>query len=209
MLDHSITGSGYTFNRLRIRSSEYFGIDHDPYLEVTYFIPDNNFTFAHMTDIHLGSNWVPGHQWNEETAYPRFTDGLYELSRLAVKPDFLLVGGDIVEYSRTSWFNDYQSIVGSFYKQTGIPVYTVPGNHDRYQGATGNALCAFSGNGFCEDGLAGYRENLTRLIFISNIRAWNLSGWIRAVIFCRITSWETRKTAGRKATVYRICRSAL
>jgi DNA repair exonuclease SbcCD nuclease subunit len=161
-----------------------------------------------MTDIHLGSNWVPGHQWNEETAYPRFTDGLYELSRLAVKPDFLLVGGDIVEYSRTSWFNDYQSIVGSFYKQTGIPVYTVPGNHDRYQGATGNALCAFSGNGFCEDGLAGYRENLELPGSDLDEENWLIPGDPLNFHF-EHKGWETRKTAGRKATVYRICRSAL
>ena len=120
--------------------------------------PFSSFTFAHMTDIHIGSSWVPGHSWHESLSYPRFADGLYEISRLAVKPDFLLVSGDAVEYARQDWLNDYKSFADSFTAQSGIPVYTVPGNHDRYRSALGSAPCMAFGSEDCQDGLAAYKS---------------------------------------------------
>ncbi len=119
--------------------------------------PDNDFTFAHITDAHIGSNWLPGENWKEELSYPRFTDGLYEIEKMDNKPDFILVGGDIVEYARARWLIDYQSIVNSFTAQSGIPVYTVPGNHDRYANAWGSAKCLLPGAGDCDDDLNNYR----------------------------------------------------
>jgi DNA repair exonuclease SbcCD nuclease subunit len=119
-------------------------------------LDDNPFSFAHLTDPHIGSSWLDG--WKEELSYPRFTDGLYELMKMSVRPDFVLVSGDVVEYANDRWFRDYQAMADSMTAQAGIGVYTVPGNHDRYNGATGNARCIMGGD--CEDGLAAYRGNI-------------------------------------------------
>ncbi|MCK5320456.1 DUF2341 domain-containing protein [Candidatus Parcubacteria bacterium] len=123
--------------------------------------PQNQkFSFIHMTDPHIGSSWIPGHRWYEELSYPRFTDSLYEISRLAKKPDFILMGGDLVEHAESRWLKDYQSMIDSFTAQTSIPVYAVPGNHDRYMWVTGNALCGLSDGFNCEDGLAEYKKQI-------------------------------------------------
>lgn len=119
---------------------------------------DKPFSFTHLTDIHLGSSWVPGHRWHEELSYPRFTDALYEIGQLAEKPDFLFVSGDIVEYSNDRWFKDYRSLIEGFTAQTGIAVHTVPGNHDRYWNALGSTVCDPASMGACGDELAAYKE---------------------------------------------------
>ncbi|MFH0854406.1 MAG: LamG-like jellyroll fold domain-containing protein, partial [bacterium] len=98
--------------------------------------PENkNFSFVHLTDVHLGSN--PLLIWHEEQSYPRFADTLYEISRLPNKPDFILIGGDNVEYaggeSGLRYLRDFKSMIDSFTANTGIAVYVVPGNHDRYE----------------------------------------------------------------------------
>lgn len=97
----------------------------------------SNFSFVFMTDVHLGSNLAPiatatGNAWFESQSYPRFTDVLYSIENLNPRPDFILVGGDNVEYNNERWFLDFKSITGDFSKRTGIEIYVVPGNHDRY-----------------------------------------------------------------------------
>ncbi|MEA1963039.1 MAG: LamG-like jellyroll fold domain-containing protein [Patescibacteria group bacterium] len=117
-----------------------------------------NFSFVHMTDPHIGSSWIPGHIWYEKLSYPRFTDGLYEIGQLAEKPDFVLMSGDAVEYAKTRWLKDYQSIINSFTAQTNIPVYTVPGNHDRYKWYTGSFFCDPESTEPCGDELEKYKQ---------------------------------------------------
>lgn len=119
------------------------------------------FTFTHLSDIHLGSSWVPRHKWYEELSYPRFADSLYEIGRLAEKPDFVLVSGDIVEHADERWFRDYKSLTDGFTAQTGIGVHTVPGNHDRFRWATGSFFCQPSNAQDCDDNLAAYRANVS------------------------------------------------
>ena len=119
-----------------------------------------DFSFIHMTDPHIGSSRIPGHKWYEELSYPRFTDGLYEIGKLEEKPDFILMGGDLVEYVESRWLEDYQSMIDSFTAQTSIPVYAVPGNHDRYMWATGSALCGLSDAFNCDDDLAEYKKQI-------------------------------------------------
>ncbi|MEA3398333.1 MAG: metallophosphoesterase, partial [Patescibacteria group bacterium] len=121
-----------------------------------------DFSFAHLTDIHLGLSWIPGHSWSEELSYPRFTDALFEIGwELGEKPDFILVSGDTVERAKTRWFKDYESIIQTFSAQSGIPVYMVPGNHDRYRRATGSYFCQIYGVDNCDDGLFKYQKFLS------------------------------------------------
>ena len=117
-----------------------------------------NFSFVHMTDPHIGSSYIV--KWSEELSYPRFTDGLYEISRLTKKPDFILMGGDLVEYAESRWLKDYQSMIDSFTAQTSIPVYAVPGNHDRYSKITGSVSCKFLWHDNCDDELEEYKKQI-------------------------------------------------
>ena len=119
-----------------------------------------DFSFIHMTDPHIGDSWIPGHKWYEELSYPRFTDGLYEIGKLEERPDFILMGGDLVEHAKSRWLEDYQSMVNSFTAQTSIPVYAVPGNHDRYSKPTGSVFCKWTGVNNCDDGLAEYKKQI-------------------------------------------------
>jgi len=97
----------------------------------------SNFSFVHITDVHLGSlttilTDASGKSWYESQSYPRFVDVLYEIENMNPKPDFILIGGDNVEYNNKIWLEDFKSITEDFSKRTGIEIYFVPGNHDRY-----------------------------------------------------------------------------
>ncbi|MFA6897753.1 MAG: metallophosphoesterase, partial [Patescibacteria group bacterium] len=97
----------------------------------------SNFSFVFLTDVHLGSLTTAvasffGKNWYESQSYPRFTDVLYNIEQLNPRPDFILIGGDNVEYNNERWLEDFKSITGDFSSRTGIEIYFVPGNHDRY-----------------------------------------------------------------------------
>ncbi|MBU4338891.1 right-handed parallel beta-helix repeat-containing protein [Patescibacteria group bacterium] len=113
----------------------------------------NDFSFVHMTDVHLGSNfatlaWLGNEDWYEELSYPRFTDALYEIGYeyntklgLSERPDFILISGDNVEYNNPIWLADFKSITADFTSKTGIEFYIVPGNHDRFDSASSAFEC--------------------------------------------------------------------
>lgn len=115
-----------------------------------------DFSFIHMTDVHIGSNMVLGSElfdedWYEGLSYPRFTDALYEIEKLNPRPDFILIGGDNVEYAGSKdgirWLEDFKSITDNFTERTGIKFYIVPGNHDRYERAAGEISGDFLSGG--------------------------------------------------------------
>ncbi|MDP3066761.1 MAG: PKD domain-containing protein, partial [Methanobacteriaceae archaeon] len=122
-----------------------------------------DFSFIHMTDVHLGSNfaWLAkwGTQftgkeredWYEELSYPRFTDSLYEIEKMTPKPDFILISGDNVEYNNERWLADFKSMTDNFTERTGIKFYIVPGNHDRYERAAGELPEGIGGNDWLEN----------------------------------------------------------
>ena len=86
------------------------------------------FTFVHLTDIHIG--YYPNSAEMEESV-KRFTDTLQSIKRHKIhNPDFMLVTGDLVEYSNPYFFNAYKEIL----KSINIPVYNIPGNHDTRAG---------------------------------------------------------------------------
>jgi len=92
------------------------------------------FTFVQITDVHIGDNTLPSYEWTEEEAYTNFTNVLKNIGMLQPRPAFVLVTGDIVEYARSEWFKIFQTLIRDFTKDYAIPVYFVPGNHDRREG---------------------------------------------------------------------------
>jgi 3',5'-cyclic AMP phosphodiesterase CpdA len=123
------------------------------------FVVSGDFSFAHITDVHIGSNKAflaerTGNNWYESQSYSRFTDILYEIeTKVSPRPDFILVGGDDVEYNNITWLRDFKAVTDDFSKRTGIKVYVVPGNHDRYDSES-------SGISLGEPDLSGGNDNL-------------------------------------------------
>jgi 3',5'-cyclic AMP phosphodiesterase CpdA len=123
------------------------------------FAIKEDFSFVHITDVHIGSNKAflaqrTRNDWYESQSYPRFTDVLYEIeTEVSPRPDFVLVGGDDVEYNNITWLRDFKAITDDFSKRTGIEVFVVPGNHDRYDSES-------SGISLGELNLSGGNDNL-------------------------------------------------
>ncbi|MCX9011075.1 MAG: DUF2341 domain-containing protein, partial [Candidatus Methanoperedens sp.] len=100
-----------------------------------------NFTFVHLTDVHIG--YYPWENSKNITyAIGNFTDTLQTLKK--VKPDFILITGDLVEYDNKDFFIAFKNLLrGSSITVKGI----TPGNHDRrdtYYGLLGNNLSDYN-----------------------------------------------------------------
>ena len=86
---------------------------------------EKEFTFVHMTDVHIGYYSFPS---SMVKSIEKFTDTLQDIKRWG-NPDFILNTGDMVEYSNPDFFNAYVEILKSI--DSDIPIYHTPGNHDR------------------------------------------------------------------------------
>lgn len=76
--------------------------------------PQANFTWVHITDTHLGPSG----------ATSRSQKVMDEIAALPDRPAFLIHGGDLTEFGRTSEYNIWQAM------SQGWTVYATPGNHD-------------------------------------------------------------------------------
>ncbi|MGB8216492.1 MAG: LamG-like jellyroll fold domain-containing protein [Candidatus Methanoperedens sp.] len=88
-----------------------------------------DFTFAHITDIHLGYYY---NYFDMKKSVSRFTDTLQDIK--GKNPDFIVATGDLVEDRTPEFFMAFKNLV------RGFTVYTVPGNHDRRWMVWGNDL---------------------------------------------------------------------
>lgn len=96
-----------------------------------------NFTFAHITDVHIG--YYPGKRYcidsplntiectsnNMGMSVQNFIDILHAVE--GEKPRFILITGDLVQYDNRNFFMAFRNLI----KGTDIPVNITPGNHDR------------------------------------------------------------------------------
>ncbi|MGQ9570899.1 MAG: metallophosphoesterase, partial [Thermodesulfovibrionales bacterium] len=105
------------------------------------FVEYPEFTFAHITDVHVGYGAQeicdpPFYALSTPPVcldtYPRFQDTLENIASLDPKPTFIIISGDNVESNREVWFENFKAILNTFTLRHQIPVYIVPGNHDRY-----------------------------------------------------------------------------
>ena len=119
-------------------------------INVYYDEPD--FSFVHMTDVHVGAGWnFPIDEVSNEPLRTererRITKAIYQINHNTPKSDFILVTGDLVDSNKDE---DFKKFIGLF---SGIKMYIVPGNHDRYTSIP-------KGN----DGLSNYNETINPII---------------------------------------------
>ncbi len=116
-------------------------------LQVGGAVAADNFTFAHLTDVHIG--YFPGivPTDNNKAIYMNysvnnFTDTLQAVKR--ANPEFILITGDLVEYDNKDFFIAFKNLL----KGISIPVKGItPGNHDRRDslyGLLGNNLSDYN-----------------------------------------------------------------
>ncbi|MCZ7383789.1 MAG: DUF2341 domain-containing protein [Candidatus Methanoperedens sp.] len=108
--------------------------DHEPTVTISPVThePSENFTIAHITDIHLGYYPSAGNFFNftnkeasMKDSIEVFTDTLQDIKN--AHPDRVLITGDLVEYNDESFFMAFNNLMKGY----SIPVNAVPGNHDR------------------------------------------------------------------------------
>jgi len=112
------------------------------FANITAEWPYPDFAFAHITDVHYG--------WERDKACDflvgplfaldcplavstKFTDTLWNVAHYDPRPEFILITGDNVEYAKKEWFGHFRTLLDEFSMKNSIPVYVVPGNHDRYE----------------------------------------------------------------------------
>ena len=90
-----------------------------------------DFTFAQVTDMHIGSHERP-------LALTKLGDIYRAINKKNPKPDFILITGDILDIggnvlSSEYWWSQFIDITyNKGYLDSSIKIYTIPGNHDRY-----------------------------------------------------------------------------
>ena len=78
-------------------------------------------TFVQVSDSHIGFNKPPN-----ADARATFREAIAKVKALSVKPDFIIHTGDASQLSRDDEFDDADQML----KETGLPVFFSPGEHD-------------------------------------------------------------------------------
>src|SRR5437870_1028007 len=79
------------------------------------------FTFAQLSDSHIGFNKPPN-----ADARATFREAIAKVKALPQQPDFIIHTGDVSQLSRDDEFDAADQML----KATGLPVLSVPGEHD-------------------------------------------------------------------------------
>ena len=79
------------------------------------------FTFVQLSDSHIGFNKPPN-----ADARATFREAIAKVKALPNRPDFIIHTGDVSQLSRDEEFDDAEEML----KDTGLPVFFVPGEHD-------------------------------------------------------------------------------
>src|SRR4051812_32213227 len=89
------------------------------------------FTFLQVSDSHIGFNKPPN-----ADARATFREAIAKVKALKVQPDFIIHTGDVSQLSRDEEFDDADQIL----KESGLPVFFVPGEHDMLDPDGGKAF---------------------------------------------------------------------
>ncbi|HZC38584.1 MAG TPA: metallophosphoesterase, partial [Sphingomicrobium sp.] len=97
-----------------------------------------SFTFLQISDSHIGFNKPPN-----ADARATFREAVAKVKALHEQPDFLIHTGDVSQLSRDDQFDDAEQIL----KETGLPVFFIPGEHDMLDPDGGKAFLNRFGKG--------------------------------------------------------------
>jgi 3',5'-cyclic AMP phosphodiesterase CpdA len=89
------------------------------------------FTFVQLSDSHIGFNKPPN-----ADARTTFREAIAKVKALPVQPDFIIHTGDVSQLSKDEEFDDAAQML----KETRLPVFFVPGEHDMLDPEGGKAF---------------------------------------------------------------------
>jgi 3',5'-cyclic AMP phosphodiesterase CpdA len=159
------------------------------------------FTFLQLSDSHIGFS-KPANP----DARATFREAVAKARALPVAPDFIIHTGDVSQLSRDDEFDDADQIL----KETGLPAFFVPGEHDMLDAEGGKAFLARFGKGSRGAGWYSFDHRGVHFVALVNVADLKPGGmgnlgaeqlaWLRAdlaqrtastpiVVFAHIPLW--------------------
>jgi hypothetical protein len=159
------------------------------------------FSFLQLSDSHIGFTKPPNGD-----ARATFREAIAKVKALTVQPDFIIHTGDVSQLSRDEEFDDADQIL----KETGLPVFFVPGEHDMLDPDGGKAFLNRFGKGTKGAGWYSFDHRGVHFVALVNVADLKPGGmgnlgaeqlrWLRAdlahrpsstpiVVFAHIPLW--------------------
>jgi hypothetical protein len=159
------------------------------------------FTFVQLSDSHIGFNKPPN-----ADARATFREAIAKVKALPHQPDFIIHTGDVSQLSRDDEFDDAEQML----KETGLPVFFVPGEHDMLDPDGGKAFLDRFGKGSRGAGWYSFDHRGVHFVALVNVADLKPGGmgnlgpeqlrWLRAdlegrsssmpiVVFAHIPLW--------------------
>ena len=152
-----------------------------------------SFTFLQISDSHIGFA-KPANPDARATLH----EAVAKIVAMPVKPDFIVHTGDITQLSHDSEFDDADQIL----RETGLPIFYVPGEHDMLDEGTGKAFLARYGKNAQGDshgaGWFGFDHQGVHFIGLVNVADLRPGGMGR--LGAEQIAWLAKDLAGRPAS---------
>ena len=121
---------------------------------------DKPFSFVQLSDSHIGFDKPPN-----PDARATFQEAIAKVRALPAQPDFIVHTGDVSQLSRDAEFDDAQEML----KETGLPVFFVPGEHDMLDEGGGKAFLARFGKGSRGSGWYSFDHRGVHFVALVNV----------------------------------------
>ena len=118
------------------------------------------FTFLQISDSHVGFN-KPANP----DALGTLREAVAKIAQLPKKPAFIIHTGDISHLSKDQEFDDADQVL----RETGLPIFFVPGEHDLLDDEQGRAYLARYGKGSRGAGWYSFDQNGVHFIGLVNV----------------------------------------
>lgn len=153
--------------------------------------PARGFTFLQLSDSHLGFA-KPANP----DARATFREAVAKIMAMPAKPDFIIHTGDITQLSRDDEFDDADQIL----RETGITLFTVPGEHDLLDPDGGKAFRDRFGKGQGQLGGGWYSFDHQGVHFVALVNVLDLRPGGMGNLGTDQLAWLKADLAGRPAS---------
>src|SRR5437763_3663230 len=147
------------------------------------------FSFVQLSDSHIGFNKPPN-----ADARATFREAIAKVKALPAKPDFIIHTGDVSQLSRDDEFDDAEQML----KETGLPVFFVPGEHDMLDPDGGKAFLNRFGKG--SQGAGWYSFDHRRVHFVALVNVADLKPGGMGNLGVEQLKWLKADLAGRSSS---------
>jgi hypothetical protein len=148
-----------------------------------------SFTFLQISDSHIGFNKSPN-----ADARATFREAVAKVKALPQQPDFLIHTGDVSQLSRDDQFDDADQIL----KETGLPVFFIPGEHDMLDPESGKAFLNRFGKG--SQGAGWYSFDHKGVHFVALVNVTDLKPGGMGNLGAAQLQWLKADLAGRASS---------